>query len=52
MKVMRTPEKYFNDLPDFDYEPKYIEIKDGNRGSKDAGGLPEMAAVCQGITGI
>lgn len=32
MKVLRTPEKYFNNLPDFDYEPKYIEIKDGNLG--------------------
>jgi len=33
VKVLRTPEKYFNDLPNFDYEPKYIEIKDGNLGS-------------------
>ena len=30
MKILRTPEERFADLPDFDFEPKYVEL-DGLR---------------------
>ena len=31
MEVLRTPEERFANLPDFDYEPKYVEVGDGLR---------------------
>ena len=31
MDVLRTPEDRFVDLPDFDWEPRYIETSDGLR---------------------
>jgi haloalkane dehalogenase len=33
MQVLRTPDERFADLPDFDYEPQYAEIPDGDGGS-------------------
>lgn len=33
MKVLRTPDKYFENLPDFPYEPHYLELNDDNLGS-------------------
>ncbi len=33
MKVLRTPDKYFAGLPDFPYEPNYLELSDDNFGS-------------------
>ncbi len=32
MNVLRTPDDRFHDLPDFDYEPRYAEIPDGEGG--------------------
>jgi haloalkane dehalogenase len=33
MDVLRTPDDRFDDLPDFPYEPNYVEIDDGDGGS-------------------
>jgi len=33
MKVLRTPEECFDNLPDFPYEPHYFEFSDENLGS-------------------
>jgi haloalkane dehalogenase len=33
MRTRRTPEKCFSGLPDFDYEPRYGDIPDGDGGS-------------------
>jgi len=30
MKILRTPDKYFEHLPDYDYEPSYTTIKDND----------------------
>ena len=32
MNVLRTPDDRFHDLPDFDYEPRYAEVPDGEGG--------------------
>jgi haloalkane dehalogenase len=32
MKALRTPEERFKDLPDFPFEPHYIEVSDGEGG--------------------
>jgi len=32
MKILRTPDDRFGDLPDFPFEPRYTEIPDGDRG--------------------
>ena len=29
MKILRTPDKYFENLPDFPFKPHYVEIDDG-----------------------
>jgi haloalkane dehalogenase len=42
VNVLRTPDDRFHDLPDFDYEPRYAEIADGE------GGLLRMAYVQAG----
>ncbi len=31
MKVLRTPESCFNELPDFPWQPDYLETSDGLR---------------------
>ena len=37
MKVLRTPDERFNNLPDFPYQPHYLEVPDGDGGTtKDA----------------
>jgi len=33
MKVLRTPEERFKDLPDYPFEPHYVEVPDGEGGS-------------------
>ena len=33
MKVLRTPEERFKDLPDYHFEPHYVEVPDGEGGS-------------------
>ncbi|MGH8867627.1 MAG: haloalkane dehalogenase [Actinomycetes bacterium] len=33
MRVVRTPDERFNDLPDFDYEPRYADLPDGDGGT-------------------
>jgi haloalkane dehalogenase len=33
MDVLRTPDDRFDDLPDFPYEPNYVEVDDGDGGS-------------------
>ncbi len=33
MKVLRTPEERFNNLPDFPYQPHYLEVPDGEGGT-------------------
>jgi haloalkane dehalogenase len=33
MKVLRTPDERFDELPDFDFKPHYIEIEDQEGGS-------------------
>ena len=33
MKVLRTPDDRFENLPDFPYEPRYTEVPDGEGGS-------------------
>jgi haloalkane dehalogenase len=33
MRVLRTPEDRFADLPDFDYPPQYAEVPDGDGGT-------------------
>lgn len=33
MKVLRTPDERFRDLPDFCYEPRYTDVPDGDGGS-------------------
>ncbi len=33
MKILRTPEKFFINLPDFPYEPHYLELSNDNLGS-------------------
>jgi haloalkane dehalogenase len=42
MDVLRTPDDRFNDVPDFDYEPRYAEVPD------QAGGTLRMAYVRSG----
>ncbi|MCF6745346.1 alpha/beta fold hydrolase [Blastococcus sp. KM273128] len=32
MKTLRTPDERFADLPDFPYEPRYVEVDDGEGG--------------------
>ena len=32
MRTLRTPEDRFSDLPDFDHEPHYVEVDDGDGG--------------------
>jgi hypothetical protein len=32
MKVLRTPEERFRDLPDFPFEPHWVEVSDGEGG--------------------
>ncbi len=32
MKALRTPDERFADLPDFPYEPRYVEVDDGEGG--------------------
>ena len=32
MKVLRTPDEQFENLPDFPFEPHYLEIDDGEGG--------------------
>jgi haloalkane dehalogenase len=43
MKVLRTPEARFENLPDFAYEPNYVELPDGD------GGMLRMAYVDVGL---
>ena len=33
MKTLRTPEERFNNLVDYDFEPRYLEIADGQGGT-------------------
>lgn len=33
MKVLRTPEERFKELPDYPFEPHYVEVPDGEDGS-------------------
>jgi haloalkane dehalogenase len=33
MKILRTPDERFNDLPDFSYEPHYVEAPSGEGGT-------------------
>ncbi len=33
MNFVRTPDDRFNDLPDYDFSPHYIEIPDGEGGN-------------------
>ena len=33
MRTLRTPDERFADLPDFDYDPEYAEVPDGDGGS-------------------
>ncbi|MFQ5557808.1 MAG: haloalkane dehalogenase [Acidimicrobiales bacterium] len=33
MRVLRTPDARFENLPDFDFEPHYVEVSDGEGGS-------------------
>ena len=35
MKVLRTPDERFGDLPDFPFEPRYTDVPDGD-GAKSA----------------
>ncbi len=32
MEILRTPDERFADLPDFPYEPRYVEVDDGDGG--------------------
>ena len=32
METLRTPDERFADLPDFPYEPRYVEVDDGEGG--------------------
>ncbi|MGY2083588.1 haloalkane dehalogenase [Blastococcus sp. SYSU DS0539] len=32
MDILRTPDERFTDLPDFPYEPRYVEVDDGEGG--------------------
>ncbi|NEK84808.1 haloalkane dehalogenase [Blastococcus saxobsidens] len=32
MEILRTPDERFTDLPDFPYEPRYVEVDDGEGG--------------------
>lgn len=32
MQLLRTPEERFVDLPGFPYEPRYVEVPDGEEG--------------------
>ncbi|WP_249523022.1 haloalkane dehalogenase [Modestobacter marinus] len=42
MDVLRTPEDRFTDLPEFGYEPRYVEVDDGE------GGRLRVAVVVEG----
>jgi haloalkane dehalogenase len=42
MEVLRTPDERFADLPGFPYEPRYVEVEDGD------GGALRMAYVAAG----
>ncbi|MCZ2821312.1 haloalkane dehalogenase [Modestobacter sp. VKM Ac-2977] len=42
MDVLRTPEDRFTDLPEFPYEPRYVEVDDGD------GGRLRMAVLVEG----
>jgi haloalkane dehalogenase len=33
MDILRTPDERFTDLPDFDFEPHYVEVSDGEGGT-------------------
>lgn len=33
MRLLRTPEERFGDLPDFDYEPRYADVPSGDGGT-------------------
>ena len=33
MKILRTPEERFKDMPDYPFEPHYVEVPDGEGGS-------------------
>ena len=33
MDILRTPDDRFTDLPDFDFEPHYVEVSDGEGGT-------------------
>ncbi|MGK0375271.1 MAG: haloalkane dehalogenase [Arenicella sp.] len=33
MKKLRTPDSHFENLPDYDFEPHYLDIDDGDNGS-------------------
>ena len=42
MEILRTPDERFADVPDFPYEPRYVEIGDGD------GGMLRVACVQDG----
>jgi haloalkane dehalogenase len=45
MRVLRTPEERFADLPDFGYEPRYVTVADGLRMAYVEAGRPGGRAV-------
>jgi haloalkane dehalogenase len=45
MKVLRTPDDRFSDLPDFPYEPRYADVGDGLRMAYLDEGPPDGAPV-------
>ncbi|MGY1855760.1 haloalkane dehalogenase [Modestobacter sp. SYSU DS0290] len=43
MEALRTPEDRFTDLPEFSYEPRYVEVDDGD------GGRLRVAVLVEGL---
>ncbi len=33
MKILRTPDERFENLPDYPFEPNYLEVPDGQGGN-------------------
>jgi haloalkane dehalogenase len=49
MTPLRTPEERFEDLPEFQYEPSYIETEEGRLAYVETGGGPETFLCLHGV---